>query len=91
MCKVKLYITIFRLWKSIAEVKNLHNSASKRGCKAGLNGISQKDMALTQFGFIGYQVIRSRYLGVYDATAEDWKALIHLWRVVGYLLGIEDR
>jgi len=80
-----------KLWRSIAEVRALHNSASTRGCKAGLNRISQKDMALTQFGFMGYQVVRSKQLGVYYSTEEEWKAFIHLWRVVGYILGIEDR
>ncbi|XP_066142865.1 uncharacterized protein [Euwallacea fornicatus] len=80
-----------RLWRSITEVKNLHNSASKSGCKVGLKRISQKDMALTQFGFMGYQLIRGHFIGMRNITDEDWKGFIHLWRVVGHLLGIEDR
>ncbi|XP_050295427.1 uncharacterized protein LOC126735472 [Anthonomus grandis grandis] len=80
-----------KLWKSISQVKSLHNSASNSGCQAGLNRISQRDMALTQFGFMGYQLVRSKQLGVYYATNEEWQAFIHVWRVIGYLLGIEDR
>ncbi|XP_066262313.1 uncharacterized protein [Euwallacea similis] len=80
-----------RLWRSITEVKNLHNSASKSGCKAGLKRISQKDMALTQFGFMGYQLNRNQFLGMQNVSDEDWKGFIHLWRVVGHLLGIEER
>ncbi|KAL1512480.1 hypothetical protein ABEB36_002065 [Hypothenemus hampei] len=80
-----------KLWASIAEVRRLHNSASNRSCKAGLHRISQKDMALTQFGFMGYQMIKKDYFGIYNGNDEDWKAFLHLWRVVGHLLGIEDR
>lgn len=80
-----------KLWKSLAEVKNLHNAASNSGCSAGLHRISQKDMALTQFGFMGFQIIRAKLLGVYNATEEEWRAFIHLWRVVGHIMGIEDR
>lgn len=80
-----------RLWKSIAEVRNRHNSASKRGCAAGFSRISQKDMALTQFGFMGFSMTRAHLLGIHYATKEELEALVHIWRVVGYTLGIEDR
>lgn len=58
---------------------------------AGFNKISQKDMALTQFGFMGFAVIRSKNIGIPDANEEELKAFIHVWKVIGYLLGIEDR
>ncbi|KAH1015052.1 hypothetical protein HUJ05_012835 [Dendroctonus ponderosae] len=83
-------MTAYRRY-SIKEVKNLHNSASNRGCKAGLHRISQKDMVLTQFGFMGFQLTREKMLGVHNATPEEWMAFIHVWRVVGHMLGIEDR
>lgn len=72
-------------------VKNLHNSASKRSCAAGFKRISQKDMAFTQFGFMGYAVTNPEYLGIYNAKEEDFEAFIHVWRVIGHLMGIEDR
>ncbi|CAG9765674.1 unnamed protein product [Ceutorhynchus assimilis] len=80
-----------KLWKSISEVKKLHNSASKGSCKAGINRISQKDMALTQFGFMGFQLARPYHFSLDHVSNEEWTAFIHLWKVVGHLLGIEDR
>ncbi|KAF7271852.1 hypothetical protein GWI33_015329 [Rhynchophorus ferrugineus] len=80
-----------QLWKSVRNVRNLHNFASNRCCKAGIHGISQKDMALTQFGFVGYQLVRGHFLGVQTASDSEWQAYLHLWRVIGYILGIEDR
>lgn len=85
------FILIFRLWKSLTAVKKMHNSASTSGCKANVGRISQMDMALTQFGFIGFSVVRGEYLGINNPNENDIKAFIHVWRVIGYLFGIEDR
>ncbi|XP_017784036.1 PREDICTED: uncharacterized protein LOC108567847 [Nicrophorus vespilloides] len=79
------------LWKSLVEVRGKHNMNSKKSCKAGLNYISQKDMALTQFGFMGFVIARSREIGIFDATKEELESFIHLWKVIGYMMGIEDR
>lgn len=48
-------------------------------------------MALTQFGFIGYALARPNEIGVYKATREELEGLIHIWKVVGYILGVEDK
>lgn len=48
-------------------------------------------MALTQFGFMGYVIVKGPQIGIHNATHEELEGLIHLWRVVGYILGIEDR
>lgn len=86
------FICNIRLWKSIEEVRHRHNSASKKGCTtAGLSRITQKDMALTQFGFLGYALARPTELGIFHASEEELAGLIHIWRVVGYILGIDDR
>jgi len=47
-------------------------------------------MALTQFAFIGYVLTAPKSVGLRN-TLEEEKAFIHLWRVVGYMLGIPDR
>lgn len=86
-----MWIYFCRLWKSIEEVRYRHNSASKKGCTAGLSQITQKDMALTQFGFLGYALARPQEIGIYNATREELEGLIHIWRVVGYILGIDDK
>ncbi|XP_023019818.2 uncharacterized protein [Leptinotarsa decemlineata] len=80
-----------KLWNSISEVRNMHNSASKRGCEANISRISQKDMALTQFGFMGFALARAEKVGIYGVTEEEWAGFLHVWRVVGYLMGMEDR
>nr|XP_015837413.1 PREDICTED: uncharacterized protein LOC655780 isoform X2 [Tribolium castaneum] len=80
-----------KLWQSVIEVKDKHNSVSKRCCNAGLGRINQKDMALTQFGFMGYALAFRDKIGLHDAKEEELKALVHVWRVVGYVMGIEDR
>ncbi|XP_018563856.1 uncharacterized protein LOC108905470 [Anoplophora glabripennis] len=80
-----------KLWKSIADVRKRHNSASNRSCSAGMNRITQKDMAITQFGFMGISVCRSKMVGIHKASDEEWEGFIHIWRVIGYLMGIEDR
>lgn len=49
------------------------------------------DMALTQFGFMGYLLTNPTYLGIYGAKEKDVEAVVHVWRVLGYMLGIEDR
>lgn len=86
------FLTFFyRLWKSLSAVRKMHNSASKSSDKAGDNRISQKDMALGQVALVGFSISRSKFFGIHHATEEELYAFIHVWRVIGYLLGIEDR
>ncbi|XP_044265639.1 uncharacterized protein LOC123011968 [Tribolium madens] len=80
-----------KLWESVIEVKDKHNSVSKRCCNAGLGRINQKDMALTQFGFMGFALAFREKIGLHDAKDDDLRALVHVWRVIGYVMGIEDR
>lgn len=57
-----------RAWKSITYVRRGHVAASKRS-NAKLAGriVSQKDMAVTQFGFVGYfsDFTRLLYIKIY--------------------------
>lgn len=53
-------------------------------------GINQLEMALTQWGFIGLITSYPKLLGVHDASDEDLEAFCHLWRSIGYQLGMED-
>ncbi|KAK0183118.1 hypothetical protein PV327_001188 [Microctonus hyperodae] len=53
--------------------------------------ISQGDMSATQFGFIGLIILYPEAFGIHSATDEDLEAFCHLWRGLGYLLGIQDR
>lgn len=78
-------------WKSIAYVRRGHIAVSKRSnSKVAGRIVSQKDMAVTQFGFIGYAVLGYKKLGIVY-NKEDMEAMVHFWRVIGYMIGIHDR
>ena len=53
-------------------------------------GLNQGEMAATQFGFIGIAILFPERLGIHGATDEDLDAFCHVWRSLGYLLGLED-
>lgn len=67
-----------------------HVIANKRAKKAGLGGIYHRDMAITQFGFFGFALLRQKELGL-SCTSDEIEGLLHFWRVVGHMLGISDR
>uniref|UniRef100_A0A0A9XA16 Amylopullulanase n=1 Tax=Lygus hesperus TaxID=30085 RepID=A0A0A9XA16_LYGHE len=52
--------------------------------------INQVEMSLTLFGFMGLIVLYPEKLGVIGVTEEELDGFVHLWRVLGYLLGIKD-
>jgi hypothetical protein len=62
----------------------------RKSVKAGHGIISQKDMALTQFTFMGFMLLNPKMFGIVGSI-EQFEAFNHLWRVLGYLLGIQER
>lgn len=80
-----------RWMKAINAVRAKHASASRMRVKQKLHGIYQKDMVITQFGFLGYTFLCPEKVGVAHATTEEMDGYRHFWRVVGHLLGIPDR
>lgn len=79
----------YRSWKSLEGVRKGHIVSSKYAEKGKAGFIMQRDMAYTQFGFIGYILLKPNLLGV-RVCREDYEALVHFWRVIGYLLGMRD-
>jgi len=79
-----------KAWKSLATIRKIHVVVGKKSEKAGIGNISQKDMAITQFVFMGFPMLRPDQFG-FVATREEFEAFNHLWRVLGFMLGIEDR
>uniref|UniRef100_A0A1B6L0P3 Uncharacterized protein n=1 Tax=Graphocephala atropunctata TaxID=36148 RepID=A0A1B6L0P3_9HEMI len=53
--------------------------------------VNQLDMSITQFGFVGLMVMYPNKFGAGSATEEELDGFVHLWRGLGYLLGIEDK
>lgn len=47
-------------------------------------------MAITQFAFVGMQLLNPELVGIVG-TRDDFENFSHYWRVLGYLMGIEDR
>uniref|UniRef100_A0A0C9PRD0 Mb1430_0 protein n=1 Tax=Fopius arisanus TaxID=64838 RepID=A0A0C9PRD0_9HYME len=79
-----------RFWKSINEIRYMHSTSSRKSRNAGIGGITQRDMALTQFGFMGYALIAPEKLALTNEKHER-EGLNHFWRIVGHAIGISDR
>ncbi|KAL6428392.1 hypothetical protein ACFW04_008582 [Cataglyphis niger] len=52
-------------------------------------GLNQADMSATQFAFMGMLLLYSHKFGIH-ASDGDMKAFCHVWRSIGYVLGIQD-
>ncbi|BFF89366.1 uncharacterized protein DMAD_08144 [Drosophila madeirensis] len=77
-----------KFWTSIAAVRQAHARSSHACARRGAGQITQKDLALTQFGFIGFITLGAHRIQLYDN--DFLEATTHMWRVLGYLLGIKD-
>lgn len=47
-------------------------------------------MAVTQFGFMGYVMTSPKSVGIHSFTEEELEGFVHLWRVIGWVIGIKD-
>lgn len=78
-------------WKSLYTVRSRHLRAGLASKMKGGYSVSQRDIALTQFGFIGFMVLKPDRFGVRQLQPGDWDAYNHFWKVMGYMIGLEDR
>lgn len=53
-------------------------------------GINQTEMAITQWSFVGMLILYPQSFGIHDAKDEELEGFCHLWRSLGYQLGMED-
>ncbi|XP_021701928.1 uncharacterized protein LOC5577106 [Aedes aegypti] len=78
-------------WQSLNHVRQVHSTIQRRATARNYRVIiSQRDMAITQFAFIGFVILEPSKLGAQNEPA-DLDAMCHFWRVLGYLLGMEDK
>ncbi|XP_071546079.1 uncharacterized protein [Panulirus ornatus] len=77
-------------FKSIQLVRRMHTTSHKDAKKAGVAIATQTDMVVTQWAFFGLVLTHGQYLGL-SCSREEEESLVHFWKSVGYLLGIEDR
>lgn len=80
----------YRASRSLLNIRGRHCHATRKASKAGYGNISQRDMALTQFGFMGFALLRPKELGISGSEA-DFEGFVHFWRVIGHFLGIKDK
>lgn len=79
----------FRSWKSLERVRKIHLNKSRSSQFKGIGIISQKDLTLTMFGFMGLFVSDPDEFGI-KATDEQMEDFVHNWRVMGHLLGCKE-
>ncbi|XP_066986880.1 uncharacterized protein [Macrobrachium rosenbergii] len=79
-----------RASKSIQLVRRIHLVSHANARKAHIAMPSQTDMVVTQWAFFGLALTHGQQLGL-KGSIQDEEALIHFWRTIGYLMGIEDR
>ncbi|XP_076631318.1 uncharacterized protein LOC143346761 [Colletes latitarsis] len=78
-------------FQAINVIRWKHALATKRHIEHGGNGIYMKDMAITQFGFIGYALTCPDKVGLSHCTLEQREGFNYFWRVTAHMLGISDR
>lgn len=92
MCDSVNLISYFsRAYQSLKQIRTRHAVAAKKCRKTGLGLMSQYDMIVTQFGFFGFALQNPRYFALTNEPNENWEGLLHFWRTIGYLLGIDER
>ncbi|KAL0867635.1 hypothetical protein ABMA27_008390 [Loxostege sticticalis] len=80
-----------RSWKSLYTVRSRHIRAGMAAKLKGLGTVSQRDVALTQFGFVGFSMLKPDKLGIRQLREGDWEAYNYFWHVIGHMIGLEDR
>ncbi|CAH2051900.1 unnamed protein product, partial [Iphiclides podalirius] len=77
-------------WRSLYTVRARHVRAGLAAKAKGVGTVSQRDLALTQFGFLGFAVLKPDKFGITQMQPGDWDAYVHFWRTIGHMIGLED-
>ncbi|XP_071554093.1 uncharacterized protein [Temnothorax nylanderi] len=77
-------------YKSMNAIRWHHKIGTMKSKNAGHGEITQRDMVLTQYGFVGFIYNAPKNFGLSNTLEED-EAFNHFWRVNAYMLGISDR
>ncbi|XP_013142974.1 PREDICTED: uncharacterized protein LOC106106850 isoform X2 [Papilio polytes] len=78
-------------WESVYKVRKRHILMTKAAMLKGHGIICQRDLALTLFGFVGLSFLKPDKFGIETLEEDDWDAYNQFWRVIGYMIGIEER
>jgi len=87
------------LREDLSQITNNNNNNNNDNCSCDLEvnvkvkvnepRISQLDMSVTQFCFMGFISLYPRVFGIFE-DADGLAGFIHLWALIGHLIGIED-
>ncbi|GBM16834.1 hypothetical protein AVEN_9413-1 [Araneus ventricosus] len=79
--------------RTLSFVRSMHTRVGNKMATLndGIVYISQWDMVLSQLSFVGPIVLFRSLVGLHGWTTNGYDAIIHFWRTIGYLLGIEDK
>lgn len=77
-------------WKSLLKTRKVHLLASRVAKETHGGMISQTEVAMTAFGFMGYVMTRGHILGIRDTSREDLEGFIHFWGVICAMSGVRD-
>ncbi|XP_037044901.1 uncharacterized protein LOC119080606 [Bradysia coprophila] len=77
-------------WESLNTIRKMHLLASNSASKKMIGLITQSDLVLTTFGFMGLALVRPHFLGIRCDNKEDREGFTHFWAVIGHMLGVED-
>lgn len=67
----------------------MHVTVNRRAIKADKGIVSQKDMGITLFAFVGFHILMPEKFGIVGSR-EQFENFNHFWRVIGYMLGTRD-
>lgn len=82
-------------YRSIRFVRNMHDRVRRRMATEDTESlhryVTQYDIAMVQTGFVGFVIMHPRRLGIWCRKDEsDLDSYVYFWRVVGYILGLDD-
>lgn len=86
-------------YKSIRQVRSMHRHVQKlMNQKFSVNDyygnprvwVSQYDVAMTQFSFVGLSLAYPVKCGLISASKEEMESINYYWRVLGFMMGLED-
>jgi len=82
-----------RAHASLVQVRRMHSHIMSKVNTPGGKKVylSQCDMAFTQALFMGLVTMYPEKMGVPYYTKTDLEGFIHFWRVIGYMLNIDDK
>lgn len=74
--RILKFLKSARWYKSMNRIRWHHKTASQRAKNDGAGGIIQRDMVLTQYGFVGFIYIAPKSFGLCN-TLEENEAFNH--------------